>query len=490
MWARSLLLHLHRERPMDAVGGYQLVGRVSENRPSSVWKGRHPASARSVALKQVELTTNDTIMRLRAQTRVLAGISHPALVEVLELIEGDQHAWLVEDWVDGVSVSALLDAGGAFSPVEAVAIVCDALAGLAHVHQRAIVHGNLAAGSFLVAATGTLKLTDFGATSLPSAGWPITLQSDVRDTARVLRSLLPSVPKRIEAVLQSAQVPESERCYRSAVEFRRALIEAADVEFGPGWREQVDLVDCVRRTPIGAAMLAHDGELELVPVASLLSSAGSAPTSEPDARIGTALHPSEHRVKVRSPKRAARPAEKVAEVRDYLEPRTPRAPGTDGNAGRFIPIVATVVVVVAIVVLVVTHHDMKKSTPAGLAFHGSYDVTTTFSSAGVGVDQGQSIASTRSDKWQVTSTCSPAKTCAASVTPSSGAVFTLSLDGQVWSGEQSMPTSNSCVGVYSYTLKSPTSADSALAGTVVGRAVDCGRSGTETASLALIRTTG
>ena len=43
---------------------------------------------------------------------LLTGISHPALVEVLELIEDDQQAWLVEDWVDGISVAAVLDAGG------------------------------------------------------------------------------------------------------------------------------------------------------------------------------------------------------------------------------------------------------------------------------------------------------------------------------------------------------------------------------------------
>lgn len=479
---------------MDAVGGYQLLGRGSESRPSSVRKARHPASARSVALKSVELTSSDAIGRVRAQTRIMNGISHPGIVEILDLVEVDRQAWLVEDWVDGASVAAVLEAGGEFSAVEAVAIGSDALAALAHVHERAIVHGNLTTDCLLLDVEGRLRLTDFGAQDGPVGGWPISPQSDVRAVGAIVQALLPSAPLRIDAVLQTSVAVRPDRRYQNALDLQRALGEAAEAEFGPGWREQVDLSRCLTVVADRRAARSDGAVLEPAPVL-LLSSSGSADEaigsrSDSDALAGPAVHPSEHRVKVRSPKRAARPVEHVAEVRDYLEPRSPRAPGGDGNAGRFIPILATVVVVVAIVVLVVTHHDMNKSTPAGLAFRGTYDVTTTFGSVGVGVDQDQSIGSVKPEKWRVSSTCSQAKTCAASVTPSSGAAFTLNLDGEVWTGEQSMPKSNSCVGVYSYTLKSTPSGDDALVGTVVGTVAGCDRSGTETASLSAKRMPG
>jgi hypothetical protein len=418
------------------------------------------------------------------------------LIEVLELIEDDQQAWLVEDWVEGVSLSALLDAGGAFSAEEAVAIVGDALAGLAHIHQRAIVHGNVAAHSVRLDVSGRPRLTDFGAPAAPLEGWPVTPQSDVRDAGMVLHSLLPSAPPRIEAVLQSSMAAEPGRQFRDAGEFLQALTAAADVEFGAGWRERVDLGRCVRRAATGLVTASpHVGGLEAGPITLLPLSSdsvleASASWPEPDALVGPTSHPSVHRVKVRSPKRAARPAEQAAEVRDYLQPRTSRSPGRDGNTGRFIPILATVVVVVAIVVLVLTHHDMQKATPSGLAFHGSYDIITTSTSAGVGVDQDRPPGSGRSDKWQVTSICPPAATCTASVVPSSGAVFTLNLDGNTWTGEQSMSASNSCIGVYRYAVKATTSTGGELIGTIVGTATGCGRSGTETASLTVSRTSG
>ena len=101
---------------------------------------------------------------------------------MLDLIEDQQHAWLVEAWVDGWPLSALLDEGELTAP-QALGVISDALLGLEHAHQHGIVHGNITPGSLLVDRAGLVRLSNFGAVD-PLR--PVTPQTDLADAARPL----------------------------------------------------------------------------------------------------------------------------------------------------------------------------------------------------------------------------------------------------------------------------------------------------------------
>ena len=488
--SRSFLLpNLQREFEMDAVGGYQLLGRVSDDRPLPVWKGRHPASARSVALKQVELTTDDAIDRLRAQVRVLAGIAHPSLVEVLELIEDQDHAWLVEEWVDGISLSALLAEGGAFSPQQAAAVVSDVLAGLAHVHHRAIVHGGVSTATVLIDQTGTARLTDFGVTAGRS-GSPVTLQSDVHSVGSVLCQLQPDLPPELAQVGRTALADEPG--FRDAASFRTALDQAAAECFGADWREHVDLTSRVHEratAPVGGPSVAAGAESAADAVHGSVTSEPAQPVVAPSGSLPSALPPSvqAHRVKVRSPKRSARPPEAGADAPPSLEPGAKRLAPGDGNPGKTIPIIAAVVVVAAIIILVLSRHDMKKTTTAATTFKGSYTVTATLKSAGVGADQGRPLDSVRTETWQVSSTCPATGECTATVTSAGGSAFALAFANGAWTGERAMPALGTCSGAYSVSLIPSGTSGAQLLGTMLGVAGGCAQQGTETEALVVTR---
>ncbi len=433
---------------MDAIGGYQLLGRVSENRPVSVWKGRDSAGARDVAVKQVELTTNEAIARLRLQARVLTGISHPGIVEVLDLIEDQQHAWLVEAWVDGWPLAALLDQGELTAP-QALGVISDALLGLEHAHLHGIVHGNITPGSLLVDRAGTVRLTNFGAVD-PIR--PVTPQTDLADVAATLCRLLPSPPPPIEMALDCR--------YADAGQFRSALDAATALAYGDQWRESADLSE----------------------------------------RVGAITEAAPVQVGVADRRRSAAPPAVVAsdaDVREFLDSRSAQSP-SEATAGRVIPIIAAAVVVVAIVILALTHHDRGGASNPGLGFTGTYAVTSTLTTEGVGSDAGQPAGSTHTATWTVTPTCQNNTTCTAAVLPADGAPFTLFFANSTWTGERAMPLTT-CAGsggtgvaLESFVLNASTSgsdkAGTKFAGSVAGIVGGCGPSMTQRSQLALVRT--
>ena len=476
---------------MDAVGGYLLLGRISENRPVSVWKGRDPARERDVALTQVELTTDDVIVRLRAHARLLAGVSHPSIVELVELIEEHQHAWLVEAWIDAVPLSVVLTEGGPLSAPQAVAIVDNVLAGLAHAHDRAIVHGNLSWSAVVIDASGAAKLKDFGSGAVidsattdvalsPEAqsGSPITPRSDVYAMGALLAALLPAdSPAEIDQVVRIALAADPEDRYRNAGEFSLALAAASAVSFGGQWLDTADVRSRVRETL--SARRAPATELTVHTDGYVANRA-----TELGAAARAALAP----VQVRSAERPDRSAiDDEADVRRYLESRSVRGSSTDRNPGRFIPLVAMIVVVAAIIVLVITHHDSSPATSPGMDFHGSYQARITVLSVAPAGSSASAARSVRTESWQVSPSCTTATNCTATVLLAGSTRFTLTYADGSWTGLRGPSADASCGTTFALTASANGGADRELIGSMIAESGACAAPRIETESLVLTR---
>jgi Protein kinase domain len=477
---------------MDTIGGYLLLGRISENRPVSVWKGRDSARERDVALTQVELTTDDVIVRLRAQARLLTGVSHPSIVELLELVEEHQHAWLVEAWIDAVPLSVVLTEGGPLSAPQAVAIVDNVLAGLAHAHDRAIVHGNLSRSAVVIDATGAAKLKDFGPCAIvdsaapdlalsPEArsGSPITPRSDVYAMGALLAGLLPpESPAEIDQVVRIALAVDPEDRYRNAGEFSLALSAASALSFGGQWPDTADVRSRV-----------HETLSVLEAPTSELTGHTEGYAANRAAELGAAARSALAPVQVRSAERPARSAiDDEADVRKYLESRSVRGSKADRNAGRFIPLAAMIVVVAAIAVLVITHHDASPEVSPGLDFHGSYLAKITVLSTDAGGRPGAAAGSVRTENWQVSPTCTTATTCTATVLPAGAARFTLTYADGSWTGGRAVSAAAPCM-IATFVLTAPVEggADKELIGSMIAESGACASPQIETGSVVLAR---
>jgi serine/threonine-protein kinase len=133
-----------------------------------VWRAHDSRLGRQVALKRVRTDRRASFLErehLRREARAAARLSHPAVVQLYDLLETPEGDWLVLEYVEGPSLAELLRRGPL--PVETVCrLGCQVAEGLAQAHARGLVHRDLKAENVMMTRAGTgatqAKILDFG----------------------------------------------------------------------------------------------------------------------------------------------------------------------------------------------------------------------------------------------------------------------------------------------------------------------------------------
>jgi serine/threonine-protein kinase len=109
---------------------------------------------------------------LEREARLLAQLSHPNVIALYDFVRSGDRMWLVLEHVEGVTLAEVLKQAERLPQAAAVAVAKALASGLAHAHERGIVHRDLRPSNVLVSETGEIKLTDFAVASderLPTA---------------------------------------------------------------------------------------------------------------------------------------------------------------------------------------------------------------------------------------------------------------------------------------------------------------------------------
>ena len=186
------------------IGDYERVGVVARGAHSTIWKGFDPGLKREVALKQ--LSGSDAAAAARREAATLAGLRHPNILAVYDVLEDAEGVWLIEQWITGAPLSAVLDVTKKLRAIDALALIHGALHGLSYAHGRDVVHGDITPANILIDHTGTPMLVDFGLAVAPgqvslggtpgymapeaAAGQTVDKRSDVYSSCVVLAELL------------------------------------------------------------------------------------------------------------------------------------------------------------------------------------------------------------------------------------------------------------------------------------------------------------
>jgi serine/threonine-protein kinase len=137
------------------------------------------------ALKSTIAPTSPFAAQLEREARVLAELGHANIVALYDFVKSEQRMHLVLEYVDGWSLAAVLGRRARFSPELVCAIGTQMARGLAHAHERGVVHRDVKPANVIVSRRGEVKLCDFGIAQrdrLPSADEPIAPKRE-SDTA-------------------------------------------------------------------------------------------------------------------------------------------------------------------------------------------------------------------------------------------------------------------------------------------------------------------
>ncbi len=129
-----------------------------------VYKARQPRLNRLVALKILAREKEQDAQfaeRFTREGQALARLSHPNIVTVHDFGETGGHCYLVMEFVDGLNLRQVLQAGK-MKPEQALAIVPKICEALQYAHEQGIVHRDIKPENILLDKQGRLKIADFG----------------------------------------------------------------------------------------------------------------------------------------------------------------------------------------------------------------------------------------------------------------------------------------------------------------------------------------
>lgn len=169
-------MHSTRAAPGTVIGGrYALRTAVGHGGMGTVWRAADTVLRREVAVKEVVLppglATSDAeamFERMHREARAAAGLSHPSVVQVFDVVIEDGRPWIVMELLDARSLADMVIEDGPLAP-RAVAKIGIALLGALEVaHAGGVLHRDVKPANVLITRDGRCVLTDFGVAKLPA----------------------------------------------------------------------------------------------------------------------------------------------------------------------------------------------------------------------------------------------------------------------------------------------------------------------------------
>lgn len=156
------------DRPLDLeevlAPRYKLEKRVGSGGMGDVHLAQDLVLGRSVAIKVLRrnLATDLFLAKFRDEARIVAQLVHPGIVQVYDIGQRSDWAYIVMEYVAGPNLATLVSAASPPTRAQLLGVMADVADAMAYAHKRGVIHRDLKPANILVATDGTAKVTDFG----------------------------------------------------------------------------------------------------------------------------------------------------------------------------------------------------------------------------------------------------------------------------------------------------------------------------------------
>ena len=150
--------------PPVKIGPYRLEEKLGSGGMGVVYRAFDQRLERRVAVKHIqsrEKADHRARERLRREARTVAGLNHPAIVQIHDIIDSGDGDWIVMELVEGRTLHQLLQSGP-LPLSQALYLALEVLDGLAEAHAKGVVHRDLKTENVMVTSYGHAKILDFG----------------------------------------------------------------------------------------------------------------------------------------------------------------------------------------------------------------------------------------------------------------------------------------------------------------------------------------
>jgi hypothetical protein len=151
------------KRPVRHIGKYELIAKIAQGGMGALYKAKHPTLDRVVLLKKLTLRgASQFVERFKREARLMMDFKNEHIVHVYDHFKEGSSYFIVEEYVDGMSLEALIRKERYLSNDAAVLVLYEVAKALKYAHDKQVIHRDIKPSNILISRQGEVKLVDFG----------------------------------------------------------------------------------------------------------------------------------------------------------------------------------------------------------------------------------------------------------------------------------------------------------------------------------------
>lgn len=146
-------------------GRYLLIDRIGIGAMGRVFKARHQLMDRLVALKVVLpicASSKHSVSRFFREMKIVGLLDHPNVVRAFDADQHEDSPYIVMEYLEGEDLEKVLRRRGMLPPQEVIDCMIQVAWGLAHAHEKGVVHRDIKPTNLFLDNTGVVKVLDLG----------------------------------------------------------------------------------------------------------------------------------------------------------------------------------------------------------------------------------------------------------------------------------------------------------------------------------------